>query len=94
MDGAVLREGHDVERFDHHQCIADQVTRLAMFEAFRRDGWTRATRCSSTATGCCTPAAYQPDGQRHLQDVYFEVDDVFGHLARMSGEATNAMVHS
>ena len=36
--------------------------------------------------------AFQPDGQRHLQDVYFEMDDVFGHLARMSGEATNAMV--
>ena len=36
--------------------------------------------------------AYQPDGPRHLQDVYFEFDDVFGHLARMSGEATNAMV--
>ncbi len=36
--------------------------------------------------------AYQPDGPRHLQDVYFDVDDVFGHLARMSGEATNAMV--
>jgi gamma-butyrobetaine dioxygenase len=35
--------------------------------------------------------AYQPDGPRHLQDVYFDVDDVFGHLARMSGEATNAM---
>ena len=52
-----------------------------------------ATRCSSTATACCTPArAYQPDGPRHLQDVYFEMDDVFGHLARMSGEATNAMV--
>jgi gamma-butyrobetaine dioxygenase len=38
--------------------------------------------------------AYQPDGRRHLQDVYFEVDDVFGHLARMSGEATNAMMAS
>ncbi|MEY2400204.1 MAG: gamma-butyrobetaine dioxygenase [Ilumatobacteraceae bacterium] len=38
--------------------------------------------------------AYQPDGRRHLQDVYFEFDDVFGHLARMSGEATNAMVSS
>lgn len=38
--------------------------------------------------------AYQPDGLRHLQDVYFEVDDVFGHLARMSGEATDAMVAS
>ena len=36
--------------------------------------------------------AYKPDGARHLQDVYFEMDDVFGHLARMSGEATNAMV--
>lgn len=39
-------------------------------------------------------AAYQPDGPRHLQDVYFDVDDVFGHLARMSGEATNSMVAS
>jgi gamma-butyrobetaine dioxygenase len=38
--------------------------------------------------------AYQPDGPRHLQDVYFEFDDVHGHLARMSGEATNAMVAS
>jgi gamma-butyrobetaine dioxygenase len=38
--------------------------------------------------------AYQPDGPRHLQDVYFEMDDVFGHLARMSGEAENAMVVS
>ncbi len=38
--------------------------------------------------------AYQPDGPRHLQDVYFDVDDIFGHLARMSGEATNAMVVS
>jgi gamma-butyrobetaine dioxygenase len=36
--------------------------------------------------------AFKPDGHRHLQDVYFEVDDVFGHLARMSGEATNAMI--
>lgn len=39
-------------------------------------------------------SAYQPDGARHLQDVYFDMDDVFGHLARMSGEATNAMVSS
>jgi gamma-butyrobetaine dioxygenase len=38
--------------------------------------------------------AYQPDGPRHLQDVYFDMDDVFGHLARMSGEAENAMVAS
>ncbi len=38
--------------------------------------------------------AYQPDGPRHLQDVYFDVDDILGHLARMSGEATNAMVVS
>jgi gamma-butyrobetaine dioxygenase len=38
--------------------------------------------------------AYQPDGRRHLQDVYFEMDDVFGHLARMSGEAANAMIAS
>lgn len=38
--------------------------------------------------------AYQPDGPRHLQDVYFDMDDVFGNLARMSGEATNAMIQS
>jgi gamma-butyrobetaine dioxygenase len=38
--------------------------------------------------------AYRPDGARHLQDVYFDIDDVFGHLARMTGEATNAMVTS
>jgi gamma-butyrobetaine dioxygenase len=38
--------------------------------------------------------AYRPDGPRHLQDVYFDVDDILGHLARMSGEATNAMVVS
>lgn len=38
--------------------------------------------------------AYTPDGPRHLQDVYFEMDDVSGHLARMSGEARNAMVVS
>ena len=38
--------------------------------------------------------AYQPDGLRHLQDVYFEFDDVHSHLATMSGEATNAMVAS
>ncbi|MEP7114500.1 MAG: TauD/TfdA family dioxygenase [Ilumatobacteraceae bacterium] len=38
--------------------------------------------------------AYQPDGPRHLQDVYFEFDDVHSHLATMRGEATNAMVVS
>ena len=38
--------------------------------------------------------AYQPDGPRHLQDVYFDFDDVFGNLARMSGEASNAMIQS
>ena len=39
-------------------------------------------------------SAYQPDGARHLQDVYFEMDDVLGHLDRMSGDATDAMVQS
>jgi gamma-butyrobetaine dioxygenase len=38
--------------------------------------------------------AYKPGRPRHLQDVFFEMDDVFGHLARMSGEAHNAMVVS
>lgn len=38
--------------------------------------------------------AYKPDGPRHLQDVYFDFDDVFANLARMSGEATNAMIQS
>ena len=36
--------------------------------------------------------AYTPNGPRHLQDIYFDVDDVYGILARMTGEATNAMV--
>jgi gamma-butyrobetaine dioxygenase len=38
--------------------------------------------------------AFVPDGPRHLQDVYFDVDDVVGNLARMTGDATNAMVIS
>ncbi len=38
--------------------------------------------------------AFRPDGPRHLQDIYFDVDDVYGNLARMTGEATNAMVAS
>jgi gamma-butyrobetaine dioxygenase len=38
--------------------------------------------------------AFTPDGPRHLQDIYFDVDDVFGNLARMTGEATDAMVTS
>jgi gamma-butyrobetaine dioxygenase len=38
--------------------------------------------------------AFRPDGPRHLQDIYFDVDDVFGNLARMTGEATDAMVAS
>ena len=38
-------------------------------------------------------SAYRPDGPRHLQDIYFDVDDVFGQLDRMTGEATDAMVN-
>ena len=30
--------GYEIERFDHRQCVADQVTRRGMFEAIRRDG--------------------------------------------------------
>ncbi len=37
--------------------------------------------------------AFQVDGPRHLQDVYFDVDDVVGNLARMTGEAQNAMMN-
>ena len=37
--------------------------------------------------------AFDAAGARHLQDVYFDVDDVVGNLARMTGEATNAMVN-
>jgi gamma-butyrobetaine dioxygenase len=36
--------------------------------------------------------AYVPDGPRHLQDIYFDADDVIGLLAQMTGEATNEMV--
>ena len=35
--------------------------------------------------------AFSPDGPRHLQDVYFNVDDVHGHLDRMTGMAPDAM---
>ena len=38
--------------------------------------------------------AFDAAGARHLQDVYFDVDDVVGNLARLTGEATNAMVNS
>lgn len=38
--------------------------------------------------------AFQTDGPRHLQDVYFSTDDVHSAIARLTGEATNAMVHS
>lgn len=37
---------------------------------------------------------FQPHGPRHLQDVYFEVDDVVANLARLTGDATNAMMVS
>jgi gamma-butyrobetaine dioxygenase len=36
--------------------------------------------------------AFVPDGPRHLQDIYFDADDVIGLLARMTGEANNDMV--
>ena len=36
--------------------------------------------------------AFVPDGPRHLQDIYFDADDVIGLLARMTGEAHNDMV--
>jgi gamma-butyrobetaine dioxygenase len=31
--------------------------------------------------------AFKPDGPRHLQDIYFDVDDVASQLARLTGEA-------
>ena len=37
---------------------------------------------------------FVPDGPRHLQDIYFDVDDVFGNLDRMTGLALNEMVNS
>jgi gamma-butyrobetaine dioxygenase len=36
--------------------------------------------------------AFVPDGPRHLQDIYFDADDVIGLLAQMTGEAKNEMV--
>lgn len=36
--------------------------------------------------------AFIPDGPRHLQDVYFDADDISGRLAQLTGEATNNMV--
>ena len=38
--------------------------------------------------------AFRPDGPRHLQDVYFCVDDVFSNVAQLMGNAVNAMVGS
>ena len=38
--------------------------------------------------------AFTPDGPRHLQDVYFDADEMTGNLARLTGEAKNAMVLS
>ncbi len=38
--------------------------------------------------------AFVPDGARHLQDVYFNVDDVDSVIARLTGEAPNAMLPS
>jgi gamma-butyrobetaine dioxygenase len=35
--------------------------------------------------------AFTPDGPRHLQDVYFNIDDVHGNLDRMTGMAPDAM---
>jgi gamma-butyrobetaine dioxygenase len=37
--------------------------------------------------------AFSPDGARHLQDVYFDADEITGNLARLTGDASNAMVH-
>ena len=37
---------------------------------------------------------YKPDAARHLQDVYFDTDDILGMLDRMAGDATDAMVSS
>jgi gamma-butyrobetaine dioxygenase len=31
--------------------------------------------------------AFVPDGPRHLQDIYFDVDDITNQLARLTGEA-------
>jgi alpha-ketoglutarate-dependent taurine dioxygenase len=36
--------------------------------------------------------AFVPDGPRHLQDVFFEAQDVADQLARLTGLARNAMV--
>jgi gamma-butyrobetaine dioxygenase len=38
--------------------------------------------------------AFIPDGPRHLQDIYFDSDDVTTELARLSGAAINAMMQS
>lgn len=38
--------------------------------------------------------AYVADGPRHLQDVYFNVDDVHSVIARLTGDAPNAMVQA
>ena len=37
---------------------------------------------------------FSPDGARHLQDVYFDADEMAGNLARMTGDAINAMIRA
>jgi gamma-butyrobetaine dioxygenase len=37
---------------------------------------------------------FTPNGPRHLQDIYFDVDDIYGILGRMKGNATNEMVQA
>ena len=57
--------GYEIERFDHQQCIADQVTRRGMFEAIRRDGAAVVTG-SPTEPGTVlgVPARARPHGAR------------------------------
>ena len=38
--------------------------------------------------------AFVPDGARHLQDIYFDADEIVGNLARLTGAAQDAMVPS
>jgi gamma-butyrobetaine dioxygenase len=38
--------------------------------------------------------AFVADGPRHLQDIYFDVDDVDTELAQLAGRALNAMMQS
>jgi len=68
------------------QAVTDQVSRVTFRLSAGDTLFVNGMRVLHGRT------EFRPDGRRHLQDVYFDVDDVIGNLARMTGEASDAMM--